>query len=190
MQLYARISLETSCISMSHTKRLLKGMVWTVAFCTAVVTCAAQEKDAIQSSSPTQAATPPSSDSSQLEVAPGVSLPTKGMVWILDQVENKPQLARIYVSEAHANSHIAENLVRAQFLVLKMSGTIDLPGTAAKFRVNSRSPAIFVRKSDEDEEESQSPGYAKRVGGHYVLLRLRIAGERRLVCTFSSYQLG
>src|SRR6266849_1665628 len=175
---------------MSHAKRLLKGFVWVVSFCTTVVTCAAQEKDVMQSSSPAEAAAGPNSDNTQLEVAPGIPLPTKGMVWILDHAENQPRLARIYLNDIHFNNHRAENVVRAQLVVLKMGSTVELLGTAAKVRVNSHTPVIFVHKTEEEEEESQSGAYAKGVQAHYVLLCLRVAGDHRVISTFSAWQFG
>ena len=109
---------------------------------------------------------------------------------MLDQAENRPQLSRIYLNNSHVNSHTAENVARAQFLVLKMSATVELPGAAAKLRVNSHTPSIFIRKSEEDVEEVQSAAIAKSVQAQYLLLRLRVAGDHRIVAAFSSWEFG
>jgi hypothetical protein len=175
---------------MTHAKRLLKSWVWALSLWIAVAVCAAQEKVSIQSSTPAQASDGSSSVNTQLEVAPGTPLPAKGMVWILDRTENHPHLERIYLNDAHVNRHLAENVVRTQLLVLRMSSSIELSGTAAKLRVSSKTPAIFVHKSEEDEEESQSPVHAKGFQSHYALLHLRVADDRRVVCTFTAWQLG
>src|SRR5258708_35280737 len=119
-------------MSVTRTKCLSKGLGWAAFFCIAIVPCTAQEKGTIQSWSPSEAAARPTPDNPQLEIAPGVLLPEKGMVWILDRTENQSHLERIYLSEARVNRHLAENVVRAQFLVLRMSSEIDLNGTAAK----------------------------------------------------------
>ncbi len=177
-------------MSVTRTKCLSKGLGWAAFFCIAIVPCTAQEKGTIQSWSPSEAAARPTPDNPQLEIAPGVLLPEKGMVWILDRTENQSHLERIYLSEARVNRHLAENVVRAQFLVLRMSSEIDLNGTAAKLRLSSKTPIIFVHKSEEDEEESQSPANSKGVLAHYVLLHLRVADDRRVICTFTAWQLG
>ena len=175
---------------MPYSKLRLKFVVYAILFCTVAAANAAQDKTETQSAPSVGATTTARSDTTQFEVAPGLPLPVYGMVWILDQAENKPQLARVYLNSAHVNGHRAENFVRAQFLVLKMDATIELPGTAAKLRINSHAPAIFVRKSEEEEEELQSAANAKNVQAHYVLLRLRVAGDHRVVTSFSAWQLG
>jgi len=177
-------------MSVTRSKRLSKVLGWAVSFYIAIIPCVAQEKVTIQSSSQSEAGARPSSDNPQLEIAPGILLPEKGMVWILDQVENQPHLERIYLNDGRVNRHIAENIVRSQLLVFRMSSGIELKGTAAKLRVSSKTPVIFVHKSEEDEEESQSPANAKGVQAHYALLRLRITDDSRVICTFTSWQLG
>jgi hypothetical protein len=177
-------------MAMTHVKRLLRRLCWAVSFCIAVVPCVAQEKGTMQSSSASETAASPSSENSRVEVAPGLVLPEKGMVWILDQADNQPKLERIYLNDGRLNRHLAENVVRSQLLVFRMSTGIELKGTAAKLRVSSKTPAVFIHKSKEDEEESQSPANAKGVHAHYALLRLRIADDSRVICTFTSWQLG
>jgi hypothetical protein len=175
---------------MIYATRLLKCLVYGILICTSVAAVGAQEKDGTQSSSFAGAAAISSSDTPRFEVAPGIPLPAKGIVWILDTAENKPDLMRVYLNIAQVNGHRAGNVVRAQFFVLKMGATVELPGTAAKMRVNTHTPAIFVRKSEEEEEELQSGSNTKSVQEHYALLRLRVADDRRVICTFSAWEFG
>jgi len=165
-------------------------LVCAALLCFAAVAGAAQEKDTPSSPPSTAAAATSSSDAAPFEVAPGVPLPAHGMVWILDQAENKPRLDRIYLDHVHVNGHTVENVIRAQFLVLRMGATIDLPGTTAKLRVNSHTPVIFVRKSQEEEEEEQSARNPDNVREHFILLRLHVTDNKRVVCTFTAWEFG
>ena len=120
-------------------------------------------------------------------------MPGKGMVWILDQGENGPELNRIYLNIVHANGHTAENFVKAQFLVLPMGATFELPNPAAMLRVSNHTPLIFYRIKTEEEEEVKSVQSAANTQGipaHYVLLRVKVAGDHRIPYTYVSWQLG
>lgn len=157
---------------------------------------AAQGKDAIQPSSSTGDADTSGTSSKkevQFEAAPGIPMPGKGMVWILDQGENGPELNRIYLNIVHVNGHTAENFVKAQFLVLPMGATFELPNPAAKLRVRNHTPLIFYRISTEEEEEVksvQSTANTQGIPAHYVLLRVKVAGDHRIPYTYVSWQLG
>jgi hypothetical protein len=169
---------------MMQSKHLLKSLVCTALFCAAAVSGAGQEKEATQSSSSVEVKAISSSDTAQFEVAPGIQLPANGIVWILDMAESKPDLVRIYHNNASPNRHRGANFARTQFL-LKQVLTFELPDAAAKLRVSNRTPIIFVRKSAV-EEELQSAANGKSVQAHHVLLRMRIADDRRVLC-YASY---
>jgi hypothetical protein len=173
-----------------YPKRRIHWFVHVAFLGIAAASGAAQENRATLSS-PNPAATSNAKFSAAgVEVAPGIPLPANGMVWILDQKENEPRLSRIRLNSAHINGHRAENFVRAQFLVLKMGSSVELLGMAAKARVDSHTPAIFVRKSEEAEEEAQSAVNPTSVQEHYVLLHAQVADDHRVLCTFTAWQLG
>jgi hypothetical protein len=157
---------------------------------------AAQDKDAMRHSSSAgdaDAAGTSSNNAVQFEAAPGIPLPGKGMVWILDQGENGPELNRIYLNIVHVNGHTAENFVKAQFLVLPMGAAFELPNPAAKLRVRNHTPVIFYRISTEEEEEVKSVQSAANTQGipvHFVLLRVKVNGDHRIPYTYVSWQLG
>jgi hypothetical protein len=157
---------------------------------------AAQDKVAMQPSSSTgdaDAAGTRGKEVVQFEAAPGIALPGKGMVWILDQGENGPELNRIHLNIVHVNGHTAENFVKAQFLVLPMGAAFELANPAAKLRVRTHTPVIFYRISTEEEEEVKSAQSAANTQGvpmHYVLLRVKVDGDHRIPYTYVSWQLG
>jgi hypothetical protein len=157
---------------------------------------AAQDKDAMRppsSAGDADAAGTSSNNAVQFEAAPGIPMPGKGMVWILDQGENGPELNRIYLNIVHVNGHTAENFVKAQFLVLPMGAAFELPNPAAKLRVRNHTPVVYYRISTEEEEEvksAQSAANKQGIPAHYVLLRVKVDGDHRIPYTYVSWQLG
>jgi hypothetical protein len=171
---------------MSYSTTFYHRLAWAALSCAVVTICAAQERNPAQSA-PSVEASASSSSAAPFEVAPGIALPAKGVVWILDQSDNRPELVRIYHNSVSNNSHRGENLARAQFF-LKQVTTVELPGIAAKLRVNSRSPAIFVRKSMEEEDELQSDANGKSAPARYALLRMRVVEKSRVLYYYSFAQ--
>jgi hypothetical protein len=57
-------------------------------------------------------------------------------------------------------------------------------------RISSHTPAIFIRKSELEEEELQSAVDPKSAQSHYVLLRVRASDDRRQICSFSYWKFG
>jgi len=171
-----------------HTERLRKCLVCAALFCTVAATRARQGTGTTQSPASAEVATAPSSDTALFEVAPGIPLPQRGIVWVLDTTEGKPELVRVSLSNASFNRHIGENIARSQFF-LKSVATLELPDAAAKLRVSSRTPVIYVRRSAEEEEELQSASTGA-VNVHYVLLRTRVVDGRRVIYGFSAAPFG
>jgi hypothetical protein len=127
----------------------------------------------------------------QLEVAPGLPFPPGGKIWILDQGGDKARLFRIHVNVVQVNGHRPENFLRAELVVIPKRATIDLPGTAATLRIQTHTPVIFVRKSVTEESRTVQPtDQAAGIAGHYALLRLQVAKDHRVLCTFTAYELG
>ena len=91
-------------------------------------------------------------------------MPPYGMVWILDQPQGTAQLRRIFLNHIHPNGHRAENTIKAQFLVLRMGSSIEF-SRPAKLRIATHAPVIFIRKSQEEEEEIQSSTECKKCHG-------------------------
>jgi hypothetical protein len=170
----------------SHIKRFRRYLAFAVLLYAVAAVHAARQKGATQSPS-VAAATASGSDSSPVEIAPGIPLPPKGIVWIFDKAEEKQVLVRVSLNNASFNRHVGENAARTQFF-LKGVATLELPDAAAKMRLSSRTPVIYVHRSVEEEDElpSAATGVVK---GHYVLLRTRVVGGRRVIYGFSESPL-
>ena len=157
---------------------------------TATVPIAAQNERIPRTAPAAPPAASSAFDPSTLQIAPGISLPPYGAVWLLDGAETNPRLIRIPVTSAVSNKHGGENLARNQVLVVKDVTSLDLLGAASGLRTAGRTPAIFIRQADPAEGATQSPAIPNGLESHYVLLRMRVQTDRRVLCTFSYWKFG
>ena len=112
---YKCSAILVSYMPMLHTERLRKCLVCAALFCTVAAARARQGTGATQSPASAGVATAPISDTALFEVAPGIPLPQRGIVWVLDTTEGNPELVRLSLSNASFNRHIGENIARSQF---------------------------------------------------------------------------
>ena len=113
-----RISVKVMLIRrmpMLHMERLRKYLVYAVLFSAVAAAHAAQDTGARLPPSSAGAVTAPNSDAVPFEIAPGIPLPPKGIVWILDKAEEKQELVRVSLNKASFNRHVGENVARTQF---------------------------------------------------------------------------
>ena len=64
--------------------------------------------------------------------------------------------------------------------------TVELPGTSANTRTDSRTPVLFVRKTTDEQEAEDSRSAGNEPVNQYrlVFLRLAVAGGKRVVFGF------
>ena len=175
---------------MKHARRIVELFVCAAIVAPAAVLIASQNAQIPRSAPAGPPALSSTFDPATLQIAPGISLPPYGAVWILDGAETKPRLVRVPVTSAVANGHGGENLARNQVLVMKDLSSLDLLGAASGLRVTSRAPLIFIRQTDPVEAARRSPANPIGVESHYVLLRMRAQKDRRVLCTFSYWKFG
>jgi hypothetical protein len=132
----------------------------------------------------------PVSDASATQAASGVSLPTSGLVWILDSAASTPQLTRLSVRSAISNQHRADNLARSSAFLASFS-TWEIPGRFAPTRIDAGIPVLFVGKTTDEQEadDSRSAGNSPVSQYHIVLLRLKTVGQDRQVFGYAQNQL-
>jgi len=149
------------------------------------VYCAAQEKEA-QPATEQQLTIP---KSTEFEIAPGIRLPDKGVVWILDGAPERPESVRVFHNNAKFNRHTGENLIGGLVMgpLSKCTSTVDLPGAAAKVRIHSHSPVILVRRTPEEEEEMESTANGNALSRHLALVRMQVDHDHRVVNSFSTW---
>jgi hypothetical protein len=94
-------------------------------------------------------------------VAPELRLPAEGGVFLLEELAGKPVLSEVAGSKLEENDHEEKKtLMRPAAPVANRKQTIELRGAAAKVRLHSASPSIFV---DVDNERGVIPGEAFRL---------------------------
>jgi hypothetical protein len=173
-----------------QARRAAEFFVLAILFAAMTISGLAQNEQIPRSAPAAPPAASSAFDPSSLQIAPGISLPPYGAVWILDRTESKPRLVRVPVTSAVANKHGGGNLARDQVLVIKDVASLDLLGAASGLRVASRTPAIFIRQTDPAEGAMQSPANPNDLLSHYVLVRMRAQKNRRELCSFSYWKFG
>jgi hypothetical protein len=108
-------------------------------------------------------------------VAPELRLPAEGGVFLLEELAGKPVLREVAENKLQENDHEGKKiLMRPVAPVASRKQTIELKGAAAKVRLHSAAPSIFV---DVDNERGVMPGEEFR------LVRLERRKELRVLAT-------
>jgi len=114
------------------------------------------------------------------EVAPGVTLPTKGSVVVLDNVDGKAAAVTIHGSEIKSNSHAGGNFARSMVYAGPHT-SVELEGITSSLALTSNMPVFFVRLPSEDPDTQRNRA---------TLLRLRPTKDTRVVLDFSANVFG
>jgi len=86
-------------------------------------------------------------------VAPELRLPAEGGVFLLEETAGKPQLRKIETNKIQVNDNTGKTMLKRSIIpVASQVQTIELPGPAAKVRIHSAVPGIFV-----DVENDRGP---------------------------------
>lgn len=94
-------------------------------------------------------------------VAPELRLPSEGGVFLLEELAGKPVLNKVEGSKIQVNDNTGRNLLlKTVNPIASQVQTIELKGPAAKVRVHSPSPAIFVNV---ENNQGMIPGDSFRI---------------------------
>lgn len=173
----------------SGLRLLLSAILLSGLLCNLAPTSAAQQGTEGQPGS-TKDATPQVSVSGaadQFEIAPGLPLPTNGVVWLVNDRKDKPELVRVRHSNPKFNRHVGQNVARS-VVWARQAATVDLPNPTAKTRIDGHLLVILVRKSIEEDEEMESEVNDKTVPSHYALVRMRVENDHRVLSSYSFAQ--
>ncbi|PSH02962.1 MAG: hypothetical protein CXZ00_14730 [Acidobacteria bacterium] len=82
-------------------------------------------------------------------VAPELRLPAEGGVFLMTEVAGKTVLSKLEMNKIQVNDNAAKNMLRRTINpIASQQQTIELEGAAAKIRIHSPNPAIFVYVED------------------------------------------
>jgi hypothetical protein len=117
-----------------------------------------QERTSQRVTSVQQMTTDAQAEDATPTVAPGLSLPDGGGVFLLDTFQGQPQLLELAQSGGELNRHTGKNILRAAInpVALSSKQTIELPGERAKIQAHVSQPVIYI-----DIDSGSSPGQAQ-----------------------------
>jgi hypothetical protein len=126
-------------------------------------------------------------ESSKTQVAPGLTLPDAGHVWVLDKFAGQPQLVQLKYTLVETNNHTASNVVKSSLapFIYKPKITWELRGTAAVVRLHDATPAIFFLAAH-DSEDAADPA---PIWGNLAMVRLQVRDDNRVVGTTAFTQV-
>jgi len=94
-------------------------------------------------------------------VAPELRLPADGGVFLLEELAGKPVLQTVGGSKTMENDHEGKNILKRSVIpIASQVQTIELKGAAAKVRVHSATPSIFL---DVEGQHGAIPGEDFRI---------------------------
>jgi len=111
-------------------------------------------------------------------VAPGMRLPAEGGVFLLEEVPGKPVLHKVEANKVQVNDNAGKNMLKRSVIpVASATQTIELKGAAAKVRLHTATPTIFV---DQDNEQGLIPADNFRIVRLYRKKDLRVVAKNKV----------
>jgi hypothetical protein len=124
-------------------------------------------------------------------VAPGLSLPSTGRLYALDNFGGKAELVHLKYRTVELNNHSGSNLLKTQAapFIYKPKKTVEIKGASAEVRLHETSPVFFVRHNSWASEESEDGSQAASGPGSFSLMRLEVKSDRRVAATLAFTQV-
>lgn len=121
-------------------------------------------------------------------VAPGLSLPDYGGVFLLETYKSQEQLVELEQNGGELNKHRSRNILRAAVNPLSLSSkqTIELDGAHAVVQSHVAKPVLYVQvdagETPEDASQLPHPAEATKPGTErYRIVRLQTKKDSRVV---------
>ncbi len=134
---------------------------------------------------------PAEQSSSEPLVAPGLSLPSAGRLYALDNFGGKAELVHLKYKTVELNNHTGSNMLKTQAapFIYKPKKTVEIEGASAEVRLHEASPVFFVRHNSWASEESEDQTQPESGPGSLSLIRLVVKSDRRVAATFAFTQV-
>jgi len=95
------------------------------------------------------------------QVAPGLRLPAEGGIFMMEEAAGKSLLSKLQPNKIQVDDNIGKNILKRSINpISSQTQTIELKGAAAKVRLHSATPSIFV---DIDNEQGLVPAENFRI---------------------------
>jgi hypothetical protein len=126
-------------------------------------------------------------------VAPGLTLPDSGGVFLLDTFKSQPQLVELVQNGGELNKQTGKNILRAALNPLALSSrqTIELKGVHARVQSHEAVPKIYVNvdtsggTDNADQQASSKKQDTDQVPDRYRIIRVEQKKDRRIVGNLS-----
>ncbi|HXO37198.1 MAG TPA: hypothetical protein VN872_01095, partial [Candidatus Acidoferrum sp.] len=119
-------------------------------------------------------------------IVPGLRLPNTGGVFLLDTLNNQPQLVELIQNGSELNKHTGRNIVRAAVnpLALSSTQTIELKGEHARVQSHVGQPAIYLNIDTADNSQpalTQKKPDKDQQPNRYGIVRVENKKDLRIV---------
>ena len=119
-------------------------------------------------------------------IVPGLRLPNTGGVFLLDTLNNQPQLVELIQNGSELNKHTGRNIVRSAVnpLALSSTQTIELKGEHARVQSHVGQPAIFLNI---DTTDNTQPAFTQKASdrdqqpNRYGIVRVESKKDTRIL---------
>jgi hypothetical protein len=111
-------------------------------------------------------------------VAPELRLPSEGGVFLLEELAGKPVLHKVEANKIQENDNVGKNMLKKTIIpIASQVQTIELKGAAAKVRMHSAAPSIFV---DVENDQGAIPGDSFRIARLEKKKDLRVLAKNKV----------
>ncbi|MGA3212000.1 MAG: hypothetical protein ABSD20_11900 [Terriglobales bacterium] len=110
------------------------------------------------------------------EAVPGITVPSEGIVWVLDTENGKPAPVRIEQQPVYINKHMGENLA---LVLAKGKATVDVSQRHAGVQLQNGPNTLLVRMYATDNSGNDTSAYLP--DAFYQLIRLETHDKVRVV---------
>ena len=113
------------------------------------------------------------------QVAPGLRIPMRDGVFLLDTFQGEPQLVEVQQNVSDVNRDTKGNILRGAINpVAGVKASIELDGAHAKIQSHAAIPSLYMNV-ETDPGTPQQPDQAQELSDHFRILRAQVKGDKR-----------
>jgi hypothetical protein len=115
------------------------------------------------------------------QVAPGLRIPMRDGVFLLDTFQGEPQLVEVQQNVSDVNRDTKGNILRGAINpVAGMKASIELDGAHAKLQSHAAIPSLYMNV-ETDPALPQEPEQAQQPSDRFRILRAQVKGNKRVL---------
>lgn len=117
------------------------------------------------------------------QVAPGLRIPMRDGVFLLDTFQGEPQLVEVLQNVSDVNRDTKGNILRGAINpVAGLKASIELDGAHAKLQSHAAIPSLYMNvESGPDTALPQAPEQAQQPSDRFRILRAQVKGNKRVL---------